>query len=432
MILTVLYDLALILLSLLALPKLLYLWLVRKKYRASILQRFGKGFPTLEKNGGQVVWIHAVSVGETRAIAPLAKLIKERIPHTRLLVTSVTETGHAEAKRSLPFADTHAYMPLDFGWIIAPIVRKIKPDLVILCESDFWLNFLTAVKEEGGACVLVNGKLSERSMRRFLYGKFFTQRLFGLLDLLCVQNRHYAERFEKIGIEPSKIRITGNIKFDDSYPKLSPEEQQTWRAQLGLQPTDLVLVVGSCHDPEEKLILQALRPLWSRFEHLKVLFVPRHPERFNEVAALLQKEGIPFHRFSQIGGDKAASKAILMDTMGLLRKCYQIASLALVAGSYTAKVGGHNIMEPSWYGVPVLFGPEMHSQPELVELVKEYHSGLQVSPEDLQPTLEDLFSHPEKRQKLGQEGLTLVGDMQGATERTWTEIQRAKIFPHLR
>jgi 3-deoxy-D-manno-octulosonic-acid transferase len=167
--------------------------------------------------------------------------------------------------------------------------------------------------------------------------------------------------------------------------------------------------------------LEILAPLWSRFPRLKVLLVPRHPERFNEVAGLLEKARIPFSRFSQTLSPEA--KVVLIDAMGLLRNCYQLATVALVAGSYTAKVGGHNVLEPSWYGVPVVFGPEMHSQPELVELVKDYASGLQVPPEALQSTLEDLLTHPEKRAALGQAGLHLVGEMHGATLKTW-EVER--------
>ena len=430
MLLTLLYDASLIIITLLALPKLLYLWLIRKKYRTSFAERFGKGFPDLDSKKAPVIWIHAVSVGETRAIAPLAKLIKNRVPEAAILVSSVTETGHAEAKRCIPFADAHIYMPFDFNWVIVPIVRKIKPTLVLLCESDFWYNFLKAVKAEGGVTVLVNGKLSEKSMNRFAYVPFFTRPLFNLIDLLCVQNRQYARRFEKIGIPAAQLCITGNIKFDDNTPILNESELQAWRAQLGFKNADQVLVIGSTHDPEEKLFIDVLKSLWKQFPVLKALIVPRHPERFNEVAALLNQHEIPFHRFSQIEGSEAEKKVILMDTMGLLRKCYQIATIAIVAGSYTAKVGGHNIMEPSWYGVPVVFGPEMYSQPELVDLVKEYHAGLQVPSETLCEVLLDLLSHPEKQQALGQAGLQLVAAMHGATLKTWEEIRKMEVFPN--
>jgi 3-deoxy-D-manno-octulosonic-acid transferase len=256
---TFLYDVTLLIFALFALPKFFYLWLVRKKYRTSLAERLGIGFPAIS-DGGPLIWIHAVSVGETRAIAPLAKLIKNRLPNARILISSVTETGHAEAKRSLPFAEAHVYMPLDFRWVIAPLVRKVKPTLVLLSESDFWLNFLTAVKEEGGATFLVNGKLSAKSMRRFAALPWFSRSLFNLIDVFCVQNTHYAERFAKVGVPSAKIYTTGNLKFDDHLPKMAPDELQKWRERLGVAPEDLVLVIGSSHAPEEQFFFGDPRP----------------------------------------------------------------------------------------------------------------------------------------------------------------------------
>ena len=225
-------------------------------------------------------------------------------------------------------------------------------------------------------------------------------------------------RFESLNIDPAKIVVTGNMKFDGDYSPLPQEQLQKWRRELGIAPTDQVLVIGSSHNPEESNFLKAMAHGWENHPQLKVVLAPRHPERFNEVAGILQKNQINFRRLSQKQPEGFPVKVILIDAMGLLRKCYQLADVAIVAGSYTTKVGGHNILEPSWYGVPVIFGPYMQNQPDLVDLVKEYGAGLQVSMEELPRVVDELFADAAMREALGDGGLKLVGDVHGATKKT--------------
>lgn len=422
MLINFLYEIVLFLIALIALPKIFYQWIFQKKYQKSLKQKFGADFPVIEKGEGPLIWIHAVSVGETLAIAALAKKIKGELPNSILVVSTTSETGQAEARRSIPFADHYVYLPVDFKWVIDPIISKIKPDLLVLCESDFWFNFMKAAKKQGAILALVNGKLSAKSTHRFKWVPFFAQRLFGLIDHLYIQNKDYDDHFAEIGVLAEKRTVTGNMKFDASHPKLTQEENQIWLQKLGVQEGDQVIVVGSCHDPEEQLILDALKPLWTEFEQLKVIFVPRHPERFTTVAQILQKQPLPTGRFSE-GSVMPQTRLILIDTMGLLRKCYQIADLAIVAGSFTPKVGGHNITEPCWYGVPSVYGPHMHTQKELVTLMKSYNAGLQVSPSELTATLQSLLRNPSERAAIGANGLKLISEAHGATEKTWQGIK---------
>lgn len=417
------YDLGLIFLGLFAFPKLIYMRVVHKKYKQSLNKRFGREFPEIIKGKRYLIWIHAVSVGEIKAIASLAKLLKQEFGNPLLVISTGTETGQAEARRAIPYADYHVYLPLDVSWIIKRIVKKTAPDLVILSESDFWFNFLRTSKKMGAKTVLVNGKISETSLHRYLWIPFFTRALFSAIDKYCVQNQAYSLRFEQLGIPNNKISITGNMKFDDTFPHLAEEECEKWKKQLGIKPGDQILVCGSTHDPEEALVLDILQSLWKRHPNIKALLVPRHPERFNEVASLLQKQGISWQRFTHINGNNQQSQVILIDAMGLLRQCYQVADIALVGGSFTNRVGGHNIIEPSFYGVPVLFGPYMHSQPELVELVTQYGSGLQVRKENLEENLENLFQNPVKRTELGNAGKRLVSEIHGATHKALEGIK---------
>lgn len=420
----ILYEVALWILTLISLPKLLYNFFVYKKYRKSLSARLGFQRPQFDRSKAPfVVWIHAVSVGETKAVSTLVRQIKNAFPDSKCVISSVTETGHAEALRSLPFADAHLYLPFDFSPLTRAIVSRVSPDLVILCESDLWYNFLRHAKNQGATIALVNGKMSERSMRRFCMVPFFTKRLLGLFDRLCFQNELYMERYMTAGADSQKCTVTGNLKLDEEYPQLSPQEAMQWRERLGIMPGQLILTVGSTHDPEEKLLISTLKNLWHKYPHLKALLVPRHPERFHEVAALLESEQVPFVRYTEIPRRTGDERVILVDTMGLLRTCYQLCDIALVAGSYTPKVGGHNILEPCWYGKPVLFGPHMHTQVEFVELMKRYGAGWQVHEEGLKAALEALLDDAAERYAIGQNGLQLVADQKGATARTWAQIK---------
>lgn len=422
MIVSFLYECGLLLATLVALPQFLYQLIFKGKYRKSLIKRFGVGFPAINKEKRQLVWIHAVSLGEIKAVSALAKMIKAEMDNPILVVSTTTETGHVEACRSIT-AEYHVYLPFDYGWVINPIIKETAPDLLILCESDFWYNLLKAAKKNGAKNVLVNGKLSTRSKERFSKFRFFADRLFSKIDLFCVQSSLYGKRFEEIGIPHDKIKVTGNMKFDGDYARLPKAQLLEWRKELGISPQDPVLVIGSSHSPEESQLLDVLSHVWKIIPNLKIILVPRHPERFNEVAGILQKKNVNFRRLSEVNPSGPPAAVILIDAMGLLRKCYQLADVAIVAGSFTPKVGGHNILEPSWYGVPVIFGPHMQTQPDLVDLMKEYGAGLQIDLDGLQLELIALLQDQNKCKVLGDAGLRLAADVHGATGKTFALIK---------
>ncbi|MBS4168432.1 3-deoxy-D-manno-octulosonic acid transferase [Parachlamydia sp. AcF125] len=416
----ILYECALAIAGVLALPWLFYQVVFKQKYRKSFWKRLGFGFPHIQKGQRPVIWMHAVSVGETKAIAGLAKLFKERFSNPILVISSITEMGHEEAKRSLPFADHHVYLPFDFSWIIRPIVKKISPDIMVVSETDFWFNFLHQAKQLGAFLALVNGKLSERSLKRYQRLRAFP--LFSLFDLFCVQNRQYQNRFSALNIPTAKLAVTGNLKCGSMQPYLSEEEMVVWRNKLSLTAQDLVLTLGSTHEPEEQQVLERLQPLLHKFPKLKILLVPRHPERCPQVAQLLHQLEIPYARYSQASFNPCA-RVVLVDAMGVLLKCYQLSHLAVVAGSFTEKVGGHHILEPSYYKVPVLFGPYMHSQREFEALCLERGAGLQVNLETIAQTVERLLGQADLRQNMGEKGFRLMLELQGAHEMTFNLLQ---------
>lgn len=414
----VLYEIGLWILALLAFPKMIYDLIVHKKYRKSLLKRMGFGLPVNNPGKKPTIWIHAISLGETKAVVTLAREIKKEFPHCNLIISSITETGHQEAVRCMPFADQHIYLPFDLNFIIKRAVKRFSPDLVLLSESDFWFNFLRHSKQQGAFIGLVNGKISERSAKRFEKFHFFSDKLFGLFDIFCMQNKLYRDRFLEIGIPSEKMIVTGNLKFDDEYPQLTPEEVKDWRHKLGIAPDDLVLTIGSTHDPEELLMFDVLKEVWKQKPNLKVLLIPRHPERYNEAAKLLEKMRMLSICFTDINRRTGNEQIFLMNAMGLLRMCYQLSDISIVGGSFTPKVGGHNILEPCWYGKPVIFGPYMHTQVEFVNIVKQYNSGLQVSIEELPGKLIELFDNEQERIRMGQNGIRMMQDLKGSTNRT--------------
>lgn len=422
--LTIIYELSLWIIALIAIPKTIYNFFVYKKYRKSFLARLGWQDLNVQKNSESFyIWIHAVSVGETKAVVKLARELKKRFKHCRLIFSSTTETGHAEAKRSLPFADYHIYLPFDFNWIVHSTLKKVSPKLVILCESDLWYNFLRQAKKRGAAIALVNGKLSERSASRFAKASFFSHDLMQMFDLICVQNTVYRNRFMDVDGLDHKLVVTGNLKLDEEYHSLTEAEMQSWKNQLGIEANQLVLTIGSTHMPEEELLIPILQKLWTHLPHLKVILAPRHPERVREVLAVLEKAHVSFITLTAIEAKTGKEQVIVVDGIGKLRACYQVCDVAVVAGSYTHKVGGHNILEPCSYGKPALFGPYMHTQMELVRLVEECGAGKQTTLENLCDELLHLFSDNELRRKMGQQGLHLMQDVRGSTDRTLKALE---------
>lgn len=406
----IIYEFALFLLTILLLPKLLYQRIRYGKYKNFLRNRLGLDFPLIPKNQRPLIWIHAVSVGETKAIAPLAKMLRDSPLKPLLFITNITETGHQEALRSLPFADYHFYLPIDLSWIIRPAVRKIRPDIVILSETDLWYNFLDEAKRNGAKLFLVNGKISDRSARRLSFLPSFAKTLFTLFDYAFVQDRNYACSFEKLGLPQNKLTVTGNLKLDTLPPKEDPEFLKRF---VGNSP---ILVAGSTHPREEEIVLDAYKTLIQEFPSLKLIVVPRHPERFDQVYSLLQKSGFRVMRYSS--GEEPGAEICLIDQMGFLNQCYAKATIALVCGSFVEGIGGHNIFEPAYFKKPILFGPFMHNQKDFVALFAGQNAAIQTDADQLALHLKRLLKSPQECLERGEKGFTLLHKMQGATQKT--------------
>lgn len=420
-----LYDIALVLVLILSMPKLCLDYFVRGKYRTNLRERLGmRGIPKRGSDEETIIWMHTISVGETKAALPLLKEIFASKKNVRIVVSSVTETGHAEAKRILKGATDFFYLPLDFSWIIRKSINSIKPDLTILVEGEFWYNWLYYLKRQKSKIVLVNGKISERSAKRFQLVSFFTKKIFSFVDLYCVQNEIYKSRFESLGVPTEKIQVTGNLKFDFVPKHLNTDEKQTLKDSLGIGPKDRVIVLGSTHDEEEELLLKILSDLSTTIPEIKTILVPRHPERFAAVLTFLKQNYSSSCALSENSKDVFQSRIVLVDKMGVLNDCYQLAQIAIVAGSFTGRVGGHNILEPLAFGVPVIFGPFMYAQEELKRSVLEFQAGIQANPTELKQALQQLLQDRESYEIVSKNGQKLLNTFIGTAKRTFENVGR--------
>jgi len=406
---------------LLYLPK--YVWgrLVLKKYKRSFLYRLGiKKLPNLTLKA-PLLWIHAVSLGEAKVALAFAKAAKEYAPGCSIVVSSTTETGFDEVTKTIPCIDGQFFLPMDFPWLIRPLMKKLNPSLLVFSEGDLWLNLLESAHAIGAKTLVINGKISRKSLQRHLRFKGYTQQMFSCLDHLCVQNDLYKQRFSQLGVTESKISITGNMKLDIPRNSLTEAELKRYRQTLAISPEETIITIGSTHPKEEQMLLQALLPLLSN-PSCKMILAPRHPERFNKVEELLQTF-CKYGSWSQRHLLQGSEQIILIDTLGELRHCYQIAHVAIVGGSFV-DIGGHNLLEPSEYGVASLFGPYIHKQKEFAQMAVEEGIGFQVDIHHLYPKIKEILYNPDLQKIIAQRALTFLSSSRGASLKSWSQAKQ--------
>ncbi|MFA5250563.1 MAG: glycosyltransferase N-terminal domain-containing protein [Parachlamydiales bacterium] len=365
------YDLLLGLYLILRLPGLLFSKKKANLFKKLVLPDFS--LPA----GRKKVWVHAVSLGEAKAAALLVAQLKRQ---GFLVIFSVsTQTGFEQAQKTP--ADQSLFLPFDFSFLMKRLTKKLQPELVVLIETDFWYHFLKYMRLSGAKIALLSGKLSNRSFRRLKYCVFFAKKLFGLFDLLAVQNATYQKRFRRFASR-NKVQISGNLKLQGFSCPVSSEDSLL-KKRLKLSPQDQIITIASTHFPEEKRLLNELGPLLKKNPNLKLFLAPRHPERFRQVEKLLKKLPWPYAKLSRL----APGQILLIDQMGFLNQAFSLSSLAIVGGSFTSKIGGHNILEPLAFGVPVIFGPYMYKQEDLKKLVLQKKLGYQLKLEEIKTAL---------------------------------------------
>jgi 3-deoxy-D-manno-octulosonic-acid transferase len=416
------YSLLLSLGLIVLIPHFLFQALAHGKYIAGLRQRLGSIPPV---NGKPVIWLHCVSVGETQAARPLAKRLKQQFPHHALVVSTITLTGQTLAHDVFRNqAASVFYFPFDWRWTVRRALKAVNPAAVLIMETELWPNFLRECKTQRIPVGLVNGRISRQSFRRYKLIKFFLRRVLSSLSIAVMQSEADAARLEELGMPKERLFTAGNLKFDAELANELTSKTDALRARFATESNAPLILAASTHAPEEEIILETLQKLRQK-QPVRLMIAPRHPERFNEVAGLLQKSGLSWtRRTNPPNPNDANATVILLDTIGELPATYALAQIVFVGGSIVDK-GGHNVLEPAAAGATVVTGAHTHNFHAIVELMNEAGALVQLpaledaaASDELAYVFEKLLASPAEREELGRRAKQLITANQGAADRT--------------
>ena len=390
-----------------------------------------------DKGASTRFWVHAVSVGEVMAAAPVLRELRRRYPDSLIILSTTTIGGREVAQKQMPPADEVIYYPLDFPWAVRRALRQIRPDMILLMEWEIWPNFLVAAKKQEAKIAVLNGRISDKGLRRGTSGLagFFTAPGLAAVDLFAMQSDEDARRAVLVGADPSRVAAFGNTKFDEASTALTSAERDALRADLQIPPNAPVWVCGSTREGEETLIAAAVRRVWETIPDLFLIVAPRHLTRADEAVAALEGAGAKVRRRSSsdspspsdegalIGrggrGVRAENPPILLlDTFGELARVYAVADVAFIGGSLLP-FGGQSVFQPLTQGVPALFGPYMNNQRDIASLSKGEGVGFEVADaESLAAHVVRLLSLPgEEKAELAKKARNLIERNQGVAAR---------------
>ena len=408
--------------TLLALPGVIGLLALGRKHRQGLRQRLGFIPDAVREQlkGERPIWLHAVSVGEVLASIPILKKIRQEHPHLKVVFSTITATGNYTVRQKMPEADAVIYFPYDYFYIVNKAIRVINPCVFIHTETEIWPNFLWVLHRRRIPSIIVNGRLSSKSSKRYKAFRWFFKTVFDKIAAFGMQSQIDYDRVIDMGVDPGKVLLTGNMKYDQNISDAMDVVCGEVRASLKLTEENEVFIAGSTHAGEEEIVLNVFQRLVVSHPPLVLVLAPRHPERFQEVEKLVKRRGFAVCRKTAIDGNgfpDEQPQVILLDTIGELSRVYGIGDVILVGGSLV-NVGGHNILEPVVHKKPVLFGPWMQNFAEVTEIIRESGSGILVHDED------ELFHHAqrflnskEEVRRLGEQGFTVIQRHQGATDR---------------
>jgi 3-deoxy-D-manno-octulosonic-acid transferase len=434
-----LFDTVYVLAAVAVSPLVLYRMLRQGRYRRGWGQRLGR----IERADPRkkCIWLHAVSVGEVNAAQTLLARMDQQFPDFEIVISTTTDTGFARAEKLFGSQRQVFYFPFDFSWVARRAFERIRPSLCLLMELEVWPNFVFTAHARGVPVVVLNGRISDRSFSRYHKVRSITRTFFGKLDMVLAQTQEYAERFRALGCPPERVLVTSSLKYDTAQVADQVQGADALAGQLNLGGATLWVAGGTGND-EEKIVLDVYRSLLqeSGCAGLRLAVVPRKPERFDEVAQLIEHMGFPLVRYSRLKDGRAADVAsamrrrdpsdtaagetpatppvILGDTMGDLRKFYSLATVIFV-GRSLVPMGGSDMMEAAALGKCTLFGPHTFNFRQTVEVLLAGRGALQVlNKEDLLKTMKQCLAEPDYADSIARAGQAVIRQNQGATART--------------
>jgi 3-deoxy-D-manno-octulosonic-acid transferase len=398
------------------------IFLFRKKFHSGFAMRFGV-FPQVPELDGPI-WLHAVSVGEAMSIRHLVENLKGKFPQKDFIISTVTPTGNKIARSIAGKNDAVIYLPLDFSWVVRGVIDKISPSLFVIAETEIWPNLITALYKKNIPIAVVNARISDRSFKKYLFARFLVKPVLNKISVFCVQTAIDGKRLEQLGVAKEKIKLTGNMKFDikvRDYEDLR-KDYADYRVKLGVGIKEKLIVAASTHPGEEEALLEVYLKLLNSFPDLKLLLVPRHPERSEALVKLINKYPLlSARRISQLPrlneADELSGRkqVFILDTIGQLMYFYAISDIVFVGGSLV-KSGGHNILEPASLGKPILFGKYMFNFRGIAEMFLKNNAGIMVNDAgELEIELKKILEDDLKISQLGHASRKVILENQGAT-----------------
>ncbi len=409
-----------------------YAWRYRRSpsLRRSWRERLGFLPPEFQQSERGAIWVHAVSVGETLAVSTLVRELQRRHPERKIFISHVTPTGREAGEKRMPGLAGRFYLPLDFKGSVQRALRRVRPELLLIVETELWPNLLRWTHDSGARVVVVNARLSSRSVQGYRRFRFFMRRVLSQVDWIFAQTAGDAERFCQIGAPPDRAVPLGNLKFDVQPPE-NTVLSDSWKRALAASGRGPVLIAASTMPGEEEMVLAAWSEVRRRNPQALLALAPRHPARFDEVADLLGRSAIRFVRRSALSTSEpelrlqlAAAEVVLLDSIGELAGLFGLADLVFMGGSLV-RTGGHNLLEPACYGKPVLFGPYMSNFLDVARLFLDSGAAIQVkdSSELAQQALA-LLADDQRRQAVGEAARNVVERESGATQRILERLSK--------
>jgi len=402
-------------------PYWLFEMLRHGKYRNGLRERLGfvpRRLQLLPPQ--QTIWAHAVSVGEVLAVSELVRKLKQEFPQHRVVISTTTDTGQRLASNRFG-AENVFYFPLDFAFAVRRWISFLKPSLVVVAETEFWPNFLRVTKNSGAQIAVVNARISNRSLSGYLRWKNLLARVLRSVDIFVAQTPEDALRLSEIGAPQERIFVSGNLKYDVAPPE-PPAIVEQLRAALAKAKAGPVLVCGSTMDGEELLLLGAFKNILASHPSAVMLLAPRRPERFSEVAGLLEQLNVKFWRRSLWDGGQLNGGVLLVDSIGELSSLYALADIAFVGGSLVP-TGGHNIIEPARHAVAIVVGNHTENFRDIVGLFQRHDAVRIVGPAEMPLVFMELLADEKERAQLGRRAAETLESQRGATRFTMEKLK---------
>jgi len=403
-------------------------WLVvqsfrKGKYRQGYAQKF-LGLVPRRISSTKCIWLHAVSVGEVNLLGTLIGRMAQARPDWQYVVSTTTMTGMALAKKKYPEL-TVFYCPLDFSWAVKTAIRRVRPDVLVLAELELWPNLISFARRSGARVAVINGRLSERSARGYGRIRPLVSRLLRRMDLVAVQDETYAKRFRGLGAPARAVLVTGSMKYDGAQTDRNNPATKKLRRMAGFHADDVVFLAGSTQEPEEALALDTYRQLCEEWPQLRLVLVPRHPDRFAAVAKMLDNSGVRWRRRTDLdhqnepsADSRPAARVLLVDVVGELGAWWGTAQIAFVGGSMGSR-GGQNMIEPAAFGAAVSFGPNTRNFRDVVTAMLGQRAAEVVeNGSELTDFVRRCLEDTPHRDALGDRARQLVARQLGATDRT--------------